>query len=130
MEFVKWRAVIKIPVEIDASTEEEFTQIMKSLKDNMPSTVHVTGDIHRSYQGFCPVDTDGRHYERAYQTGVGTVWYLPSCPHGYRDCISDPEYIKAHYPDWYAELVEDNGGKPLTSCTHCEDGEYYDDEDK
>lgn len=50
--------------------------------------------------------------------------YIPSCPHGYCDCVYDPAYIRKHYPDWWKDL-----GMP-TSCKNCPDGERYDDEDK
>ena len=33
--------------------------------------------------------------------------YRPVCPSGYLDCVTDPAYIKFHYPDWYAELYGD-----------------------
>ena len=51
-------------------------------------------------------------------------YYQPLCTYGYSDCICDPAYIKANYPDWYKEL-----GNP-TECQDCVDGERYDDEDK
>ena len=54
------------------------------------------------------------------------VAYTPTCRYGYIDCIGDPAYIKATYPDWYAKLVE--GG--CCFCETCIDGSDYDDEDK
>lgn len=30
--------------------------------------------------------------------------YIPVCPRGYKDCVSDPAYILYHYPSWYKEL--------------------------
>ncbi len=55
-----------------------------------------------------------------------SVYYAPTCRYGYVDCIGDPAYIKATYPDWYAKLVE--GG--CCFCETCIDGSNYDDEDK
>lgn len=56
--------------------------------------------------------------------------YIPTCPYGYTDCISDPAYIRAYHPKWWEEL-----GMP-TKC-ECADEydedcscQYYDDEDK
>mgnify|MGYP000927218569 CR=1 FL=1 len=51
-------------------------------------------------------------------------YYQPICKYGYKDCVCDPAYIKANYPDWYKEL-----GSP-TQCEDCTDGNCYDDEDK
>ena len=55
--------------------------------------------------------------------------YKPTCPYGYTDCISDPEYIKFHHPAWYAKLLEYKDGD-MTSCCDCKNGDSYDDEDK
>lgn len=55
-----------------------------------------------------------------------SVYYEPTCRYGYVDCIGDPAYIKATYPEWYKELVE-RGGE---FCGNCENGDCYDDEDK
>lgn len=50
------------------------------------------------------------------------VYYKPSCPYGYTDCINDTARRKAEYPSRFLDgLVE--------SC-RCKDGEDYDDEDK
>lgn len=51
-------------------------------------------------------------------------YYEPTCPFGNDDCICDPAYITAHYPEWYKKL-----GSP-TECKDCINGERYDDEDK
>ena len=57
-------------------------------------------------------------------------YYTPTCPYGYTDCISDPAYIRFHYPKWWEEL-----GMP-TECECADEYEedcscrYYDDEDK
>ena len=56
--------------------------------------------------------------------------YIPSCPYGYEDCISDPAYIRWNHPKWWEEL-----GMP-TECECADEYEegcscrYYDDEDK
>ena len=64
------------------------------------------------------------------------LWNPVTCKFGYEDCIHDPGYIFAHYPDWYKELYGDmsyeeaalDPKKGCVSCTekHC----HYDDEDK
>ena len=57
------------------------------------------------------------------------VYYKPTCPHGYEDCVFDPAYIYATYPKWYEELYGNK--KPAeVVCDNCKDGERYDDEDK
>lgn len=56
--------------------------------------------------------------------------YEPTCRLGYTDCISDPAYIKFHYPDWYKDLYGDKS--PAEAAEECctEEYCYYDDEDK
>lgn len=44
--------------------------------------------------------------------------YLPTCPHGFYDCIHDPAY----YEYWHEKSV-------APCCDGC-DGSWYDDEDK
>ena len=56
--------------------------------------------------------------------------YVPTCPYGYVDCISDPAYIRCYHPKWWEEL-----GMPI-ECECADEYEegcscrYYDDEDK
>ena len=63
--------------------------------------------------------------------------YEPVCPRGYEDCVSDPAYIKYHYPNWYKELYGDK--IPEEAAEKCrqrmledpdEENYCYDDEDK
>lgn len=42
--------------------------------------------------------------------------YSPKCKYGYDDCISDPAYIKYFY------------NKDKDNCSHCIDGDWYDNE--
>lgn len=58
-----------------------------------------------------------------------TIYYKPTCPHGYEDCVFDPAYIYATYPKWYASLCGDKKPEEVV-CDNCKDGERYDDEDK
>lgn len=62
------------------------------------------------------------------------VGYVPTCRHGCDDCIHDPAYIKATYPEWYAELYGPKTPKEAAQdsrgCAMCKEGELYDDEDK
>jgi hypothetical protein len=56
--------------------------------------------------------------------------YIPSCPYGYRDCISDPAYIRCYHPEWWEELgmpTECECADEYEEGCHCR---YYDDEDK
>lgn len=57
--------------------------------------------------------------------------YIPTCPKGYIDCISDPAYIKYHHPNWYKELYGEKTPEEV-SKEECDiNDEYcYDDEDK
>ena len=57
------------------------------------------------------------------------VKYKPCCKHSYDDCIYDPAYIYATYPEWYKKLYGDKLPEEIT-CDHCENGERWDDEDK
>ena len=56
--------------------------------------------------------------------------YIPTCPYGYEDCISDPAYIRAYHPKWWEELgmpTECECADEYEEGCHCR---YYDDEDK
>lgn len=62
-----------------------------------------------------------------------TVKYRPTCHCGYPDCIWDPAYILATYPEWYTRLHGKDTNPEDVSCEKqgfCKDGERYDDEDK
>lgn len=58
-----------------------------------------------------------------------TVKYRPTCVHGCTDCIWDPAYIYATYPNWYKRLYGESKPAEVT-CENCANGERYDDEDK
>lgn len=58
-----------------------------------------------------------------------------TCKFGFKDCVNDPGYIFANYPDWYKELygdkdfyeaAKDEEGCGMCTKEHCQ----YDDEDK
>ena len=57
--------------------------------------------------------------------------YVPVCPQGWDDCVCDPAYIKATYPEWYKELYGDMTPEKAAK-KHCDptDEYCYDDEDK
>ena len=57
--------------------------------------------------------------------------YIPTCPQGWDDCVCDPAYIKATYPEWYKELYGDMTPEEAAK-KHCDptDEYCYDDEDK
>lgn len=64
-----------------------------------------------------------------------TVYYKPACQYSCEDCIMDPAYIKATYPEWYASLYgektpEEAATEERSSCYSCIDCSLYDDEDK
>lgn len=63
-----------------------------------------------------------------------TVYYRPTCKFGWDDCINDPAYIYATYPEWYKELYGDKSPEEAAAdegCAHCtEQCCHYDDEDK
>lgn len=58
--------------------------------------------------------------------------YIPVCPKGMTDCISDPAYILCHYPEWYKELYGDKTPEEAIKTEEdCrEENCHYDDEDK
>lgn len=63
------------------------------------------------------------------------VYYRPTCKCGYDDCIYDPAYICATYPEWYKNLFgsktpEEAAATKGNSCSYCKNGDHYDDEDK
>lgn len=56
--------------------------------------------------------------------------YIPTCPYGYEDCISDPAYIRCYHFKWWEELgmpTECECADEYEEDCHCR---YYDDEDK
>jgi hypothetical protein len=65
-----------------------------------------------------------------------SVYYRPTCKFGWDDCINDPAYIYATYPEWYKSLYGDKTPEEAAEdeeegCAHCtEQCCYYDDEDK
>jgi hypothetical protein len=65
-----------------------------------------------------------------------SVYYKPTCKFGWDDCINDPAYIYATYPEWYKSLYGDKTPEEAAEdeeegCAHCtEQCCYYDDEDK
>lgn len=68
---------------------------------------------------YCRINNEYMNFLNSYRRE-----YIPSCKYGCTHCVYDPEYIKAHHPDWYKVL-----GSP-TDCVTCEDGDEFDDEDK
>jgi hypothetical protein len=56
--------------------------------------------------------------------------YIPSCPYGYTDCVSDPAYIRCYHPERWEKL------DMPTECECADEYEegcscrWYDDEDK
>lgn len=52
--------------------------------------------------------------------------YAPTCPHGYDDCILDPAYLI--YMKY--NKIEDFDYDISEGCNDCDNGEWYDDEDK
>lgn len=63
------------------------------------------------------------------------VYYRPTCKFCFDDCIYDPAYIYSTYPDWYKKLYgnktpEEAAMSKRSSCSCCENGCEYDDEDK
>ena len=56
--------------------------------------------------------------------------YIPTCPYGYIDCVSDPAYIRRYNPKWWEELgmpTECSQAKYYEEDCSCQ---WYDDEDK
>lgn len=56
--------------------------------------------------------------------------YNPTCRFGNDDCIHDPAYILCYHRRWYHEMWGDTPPNEVTDCCQCNDGSYYDWEDK
>ena len=57
--------------------------------------------------------------------------YIPACPYGCSDCMSDPAYIRHYHNDWWIELGRPTVCKEGMKCYEAgKDCPYYDDEDK
>ena len=66
----------------------------------------------------------------AARTELDKEDYIPTCPYGYTDCVSDPAYIHAYHPKWWEELdmpTECECASEYKEGCSCR---YYDDEDK
>lgn len=87
-------------------------------------------------------EDDGTRLQQGidYDNKCKETWYKPTCPRGYRDCISDPAYTRANHSAWYKEMYGDLEpeevikleGNCLQRFKEDPDEEYYcyDDEDK
>ena len=56
--------------------------------------------------------------------------YIPTCPYGYTDCISDPAYIRCYHSERWEKLgmpTECSSAKYYEKACSCK---WYDDEDK
>lgn len=118
----------------DIKTEDIQTVLSKTMselgiKDYRATKTRIyEDDGTRLQQG---IDCDNKFKE---------TWYKPTCPRGYRDCISDPAYIKANHSEWYKEMYGDLEpeevikleGNCLQRVKEDPNEEYYcyDDEDK
>lgn len=62
------------------------------------------------------------------------VCYIPTCRYGAEDCVCDPAYIHATYPNWYVKLYGESNVMQVarmdSTCSRCVNGDRYDDEDK
>ena len=66
----------------------------------------------------------------AARTELDKEDYIPTCPYGYMDCVSDPAYIRKYNPKWWEELgmpTECSQAKYYEEDCSCQ---WYDDEDK
>lgn len=118
---------IEYEIEIDEYDEDKVDEIVEQV--NIVDVNNVAVNIKRhEYFETKAYDDDGCELVKTIpMEGEGKfkyVFYKPLCQYGYDDCILDPGYIKATYPEWYKQL-----GCPC-KCEGCEDGDMYDDEDK
>ena len=118
----------------DIKTEDIQTVLSKTMselgiKDYRATKTRIyEDDGTRLQQG---IDCDNKFKE---------TWYKHTCPRGYRDCISDPAYIRANHSAWYKEMYGDLEpeevikleGNCLQRVKEDPNEEYYcsDDEDK
>ena len=117
MEFKKWKVQLEITAETPSIDERGIKTLLADILKHVSKDGVSMSDV--SNMNVTPMGDNGRCYVRGFNG-----WYMPSCVHGYRDCVYDPAYIKNSDPEWWEEL-----GCP-TSCEDCEDGDRYDDEDK
>ena len=90
-------------------------------------------DICVTDKALCDSCKDNIKYRNLVPNQSFFATYIPVCPLGIKDCISDPAYIKRHYPEWYKDLYgdippEEAARRACSGYTYpCE---CYDDEDK
>lgn len=89
-------------------------------------------DICVTDKSMCNRCKDNIKYRKVPKISYFTE-YIPVCPFGTKDCVSDPAYIKHFYPDWYEEMYGDITPKEAIQ-KYCakSPGVYvcYDNEDK
>ena len=119
---MKFGFEVRTNVVVDADTREEAEKKLKAKIDEKHSRF--------SFDGI--YDEDGNKLSRVMNRKTFQwVWYKPSCPVGYTDCILDPARSKAQK---YGGLVLPDGlvepckyAPPEASINDCDD---YDDECK
>jgi hypothetical protein len=112
---------------------EYFTISALGLKEILSEDFNVKDEVKPDQ----PVVTESTLSETIAMEGpykFKRIIYIPTCRYGCDDCIHDPAYIKATYPDWYAELYgkqsPEEAAKDPRGCAACSDANGYDDEDK
>jgi hypothetical protein len=122
--------------EMEKQHEKELQKIQETalVKIAKDFEAEVLANLFKRIQqnSYTILPTDGPVSETVCMEGENqfkNVNYKPCCKHGYDDCIYDPAYIYATYPEWYKKLYGDKLPEEIT-CAHCENGERWDDEDK
>lgn len=112
---------------------EYFTISALGLKEILSENFNVK-DEAKPDQSVAPESTLSETIAMEGSHKFKRIIYIPTCRYGCDDCIHDPAYIKATYPDWYAELYgkqsPEEAAKDPRGCAACSDANGYDDEDK
>lgn len=96
-------------------------QISKQVEDKLNSLLSSDTQIKESFNIKINRSISSTEIVVEYET----PYYTSSCKYGYNDCICDPAYLI--FRGWGSKEVEE---ELVNGCTNCEDGEWYDDEDK
>lgn len=118
------------------SVNEIIENVKRFIDDN---NVLVEENRVCSHYGECAshktaCDTCIRNFKNKYKED-NFKRYIPVCKYGHKYCVNDPAYEKywmpQKYQEWYGEIKPEEASElEDCCCSSCQDGSWYDNEDK
>jgi len=115
----KWYFTQEVEFNVEAETKEEALAIIRGSNGfEGLKPLHRVGYINE----VLPYDEEGNLMVSGLDSNLKTIYYVPKCMYGYKDCVCDPALSskKGKY-DFDADRW---------CLENCEDGSMYDDECK